>query len=219
MPQVSEKYIESRKNMIAISAINVFAKKGYSNTSMRDIMNEAKISRGGLYAHFENIDSVFIEVLKYEDSLQANQLLNPDLNKPLLPQLNDWSCEIVLSIQNTETNLIRAKSEFFLSHNIEDVPYLRERHEKLSQNIQQFITVGVEKGEFKKQIDVISFSVNPVLLLSLLALIKAIKLFNSVRSGASSMLYALNPDLASLVTGSYVTPGLLASAKAFIAFF
>lgn len=158
MPQVSEKYIESRKNMIAISAINVFAKKGYSNASMRDIMNEAKISRGGLYAHFENIDSVFIEVLKYEDSLQANQLLNPDLNKPLLPQLNDWSCEIVLSIQNTETNLIRAKSEFFLSHNIEDVPYLRERHEKLSQNIQQFITVGVEKGEFKKQIDIISFS-------------------------------------------------------------
>ncbi|SKC84597.1 TetR/AcrR family transcriptional regulator [Maledivibacter halophilus] len=157
MPQVSEKYLETRKNNIAKSAINVFSKKGYSNASMKDIMNEAKVSRGGLYAHFENIDSVFITALKYDDSLQVNQLLTPNLKEPLLPQLNAWIYDILLSIQNKEINLVRAKSEFFLSHDIEEVPYLRERHERLSQNIQQFINKGIEKGEFKKQIDVSSF--------------------------------------------------------------
>ncbi len=157
MPQVSKKYLETRKNNIAKSAIHVFSKKGYSNTSMKDIMDEAKVSRGGLYAHFENIDAVFIAALKYDDSLQVNRLLTPNLNEPLLPQLNDWISEIVLSIQNKEMNLVRAKSEFFLSHTIEEVPYLRERQERLSQNIQQFITIGIEKGEFQRQIDVSSF--------------------------------------------------------------
>lgn len=157
MPQVSKKYLETRKNNIAKAAVNVFSTKGYSNTSMKDIMNEAKVSRGGLYAHFENIDSVFIAALKYDDSLQASRLLTPDLQAPLLPQLNDWISEIILSIQNKEINLVRAKSEFFLSHHIEEVPYLRERHERLSQNIQQFITIGIEKGEFRKQIDISSF--------------------------------------------------------------
>lgn len=157
MPQVSEKYLEIRKSMIAKSAINVFSKKGYSNASMKDIMDEAKVSRGGLYAHFENIDSVFIAALMYDDSLQANQLLTPSLEKPLLPQMNDWIYQMVMSIQNEEVNLVRAKSEFFLSHDIKEVPYLRERHERLSQNIQRFINIGIEKGEFNQHIDVNSF--------------------------------------------------------------
>lgn len=154
MPQVSKKYLEARKNNIARSAISVFSRQGYSNTSMNDIMTEAKVSRGGLYAHFKNIDSVFIAALKYDDSLQANRLLALNLNEPLLPQLNNWISEIVLSIEQKEINLVRAKSEFFLSHNIEAIPYLRERHEKLVQDIQQFINIGVEKGEFQKKIDV-----------------------------------------------------------------
>ncbi len=157
MPQVSKEYLEARRSNIAKSAINVFSRKGYSNTSMQDIMNEARVSRGGLYAHFENIDAVFIAALKYDDSLQVNQLLVPDLKEPLLPQLNDWISEIVLSIQDKEINLVRARSEFFLAHNIEEVPYLRERHERLSHHIQQFIKIGIEKGEFQKQIDVSSF--------------------------------------------------------------
>ncbi|AFS77520.1 TetR family transcriptional regulator [Gottschalkia acidurici 9a] len=158
MPQVSEKYLEARKNKIAKAAINVFSKKGYSNASMKDIMDEAKVSRGGLYAHFKNIDSVFIAALKYDDSLSCDQLLVPNPKEPLLPQLKYWIYKMRLSIENNEASLVRAKSEFFLSHNVVEVPYLRERHEKLAQDIQLFISMGIKTGEFKNQIDVSSFS-------------------------------------------------------------
>ncbi len=50
---------------------------------------------------------------------------------------------MVLSIQNKEVNLVRAKSKFFLAHNIEEVPFLRERHERLSKDIQKFINIGI----------------------------------------------------------------------------
>lgn len=121
-------------------------------------MDEAKISRGGLYAHFENIDSVFIAALKYDDFLNMKSVLSPNPKKPLLPQLKNWIQKTVLSIQNLETNLVRAKSEFFLSHDVSEIPYLRERHEKLTNAIQLFISMGIESGEFRDNIDVNSFS-------------------------------------------------------------
>lgn len=153
MPQVSEEYLENRKKMIAKSALCVFSKKGYSNTSMKDIMNEADISRGGLYAHFKNIDAVFIAALMYDDALQANQLTILDLDKPILPQLNDWIYKTVQSVQDEKFNLVRAKSEFFLSHDIKSEPYLRKRYERLSETIKDLIDVGIKKGEFKKTTD------------------------------------------------------------------
>ncbi len=157
MPQISEEYLEKRKNNIAKSAINVFARKGYSNASMKDIMKEAEVSRGGLYAHFANIDAVFISALKYDDSIQATPLLVPDIKDSFLTQLKNWVYQIILSSLE-KNNLIRAKSEFFLSHDIKEVPYLQERYEKLSQSIQQFIQLGITKGELKKEIDLASFS-------------------------------------------------------------
>ncbi|MFB5368981.1 TetR/AcrR family transcriptional regulator [Enterococcus faecalis] len=157
MPQVSEEYLENRKKMIAKSALCVFSKKGYSNTSMKDIMNEADISRGGLYAHFKNIDAVFIAALMYDDALQANQLTILDLDKPILPQLNDWIYKTVQSVQDEKFNLVRAKSEFFLSHDIKSEPYLRKRYERLSETIKDLIDVGIKKGEFKKTTDKDSF--------------------------------------------------------------
>ncbi|MDN6571076.1 MAG: TetR/AcrR family transcriptional regulator [Staphylococcus equorum] len=157
MPQVSEEYLEKRKNNIAKSAINVFARKGYSNASMKDIMKEAEVSRGGLYAHFANIDAVFISALKYDDSIQATPLLVPDIKDSFLTQLKNWVYQIILSSLE-KNNLIRAKSEFFLSHDIKEVPYLQERYEKLSQSIQQLIQLGITQGEFKKEIDLASFS-------------------------------------------------------------
>ncbi|WP_434297702.1 TetR/AcrR family transcriptional regulator [Clostridium sporogenes] len=158
MPQVTEKYLEDRKNKIAKAAVNVFSKKGYSNATMKDIMDEAKVSRGGLYAHFENIDSVFIAALKYDDSSLHNRFLTPNPDEPLLSQIKNWVQKIGVSTQNRETCLVRAKSEFFLSHDVSKVPYLRERHEKLAQDIQLVIKMGIKTGEFKNQIDVNSFA-------------------------------------------------------------
>ncbi|MCO8291807.1 TetR/AcrR family transcriptional regulator [Tetragenococcus halophilus] len=157
MPQVSEEYLEKRKNNIAKFAINVFARKGYSNASMKDIMKEAEVSRGGLYAHFANIDAVFIAALKYDDSIQATALLEPNIKDSFLTQLKNWIYQVILSSLE-KNNLIRAKSEFFLSQSVKEVPYLQERYEKLSQSIQQLIQLGITQGEFKKEIDLASFS-------------------------------------------------------------
>ena len=158
MPQVSDKYLEERKVKIAKAAVNVFAEKGYSNATMQDIMEMSNISRGGLYAHFENIDAVFLAALRYDDSLPHNRFLRPDPKRPLLPQLKKWLQEMALSIEEDKLSLVRAKSEFFLSHSALDTPYLCERHEVLSSDIQSFIDTGIGLGEFSEQIDKVALS-------------------------------------------------------------
>lgn len=158
MPKVSDHYLEKRKKHIAKSAITVFNQKGYSSATMKDIMDAAGVSRGGLYAHFDNISSVFLAALKYDDCLAHNQFLTIKSEMPLFPQLKAWIERLELLTKNHEVGMVRAKSEFFLAHDISEVPYLRERHAILAKDIQLFIETGIESGEFSNTIDVKAFS-------------------------------------------------------------
>lgn len=44
---------EKTKQKIVTASRDLFAKKGYSETSVRDILEAAEISKGNLYHHFK----------------------------------------------------------------------------------------------------------------------------------------------------------------------
>ena len=51
-----------------------FAKKGFANTSMEDITKTAKVSKGGIYHHFESKDDLFLAIfIEYHDSVIKSQ--------------------------------------------------------------------------------------------------------------------------------------------------
>lgn len=59
---------KKRKIDIANKSIEVFANKSFRNSTMKDIMKSANVSRGRLYGHSDNIGDVFIESLKIHDA-------------------------------------------------------------------------------------------------------------------------------------------------------
>ncbi|MBD1385030.1 TetR/AcrR family transcriptional regulator [Mucilaginibacter rigui] len=65
---------ESTKQMIIERATPIFNKKGIFGTSMSDIMEAAKLSKGSLYVHFEDKDSLAFAVLEYSLDLQNKKL-------------------------------------------------------------------------------------------------------------------------------------------------
>nr|WP_067054567.1 TetR/AcrR family transcriptional regulator [Mucilaginibacter sp. L294] len=65
---------ESTKQMIIEKATPIFNKKGIFGTSMSDIMEAAKLSKGSLYVHFEDKDSLAFSVLEYSLGLQNKKL-------------------------------------------------------------------------------------------------------------------------------------------------
>lgn len=74
-PKVSDEYKQQKKLEILRAARRVFIRKGFTRTVMQDIMEEAGMSRGAVYAYFGNVQHVFLEVLRYDDQ-EALRFLN-----------------------------------------------------------------------------------------------------------------------------------------------
>lgn len=65
---------ENTRQLIIEQATPIFNKKGIFGTSMSDIMEAAKLSKGSLYVHFENKDCLALSVLEYSLGLQYNKI-------------------------------------------------------------------------------------------------------------------------------------------------
>ena len=57
-----------KRQLILDGARRVFRQKGFIDVTMKDIIEECQISRGGIYLYFDSVDSIFIEVLKQRTS-------------------------------------------------------------------------------------------------------------------------------------------------------
>ncbi|MXQ53118.1 TetR family transcriptional regulator [Shimazuella alba] len=153
-PKVSEEYKKKRERELIEAARKVFIEKGFVHTSMQDIMDKAGISRGALYSYFDNIDHVFIEVLKYDDQKDI-QYFVPSDEGPLWLQLKNWVEEQQYYIEAIDHTLLYAKAEFFLSSNYpndkDNFPYIFERYNKTTEAIEVVLNEGMRKGEFRPQ--------------------------------------------------------------------
>jgi len=65
---------ENTKQRIIELATPIFNKKGIFGTSMSDIMEVAELSKGTLYVHFEDKDSLAFAVLEHSLALQNKKL-------------------------------------------------------------------------------------------------------------------------------------------------
>ncbi len=53
----------SRKNQILLASLSLFSEKGYYHTSMKEIADKAKLSKGSLYTYFDSKEQLLNEVV------------------------------------------------------------------------------------------------------------------------------------------------------------
>lgn len=152
-PRVSEEYKREKKHEILTAARRVFIRKGYTRTVMQDIMDETGMSRGAVYAYFDNVEHVFIEVLRFDDQ-KTLRFFEPDPQYPIWNQLMDWVQGDISLIQHS---LVLARAEFFLSSSYvqakKDYPYLTERYRLTVEVMGRVIRKGREQGEFRPRLE------------------------------------------------------------------
>ncbi|MEC0255305.1 TetR family transcriptional regulator [Paenibacillus lautus] len=155
-PRVSEEYKREKKLEILTAARRVFIRKGYTRTVMQDIMDEAGMSRGAVYAYFDNVEHVFIEVLRFDDQ-ETLRFFEPDPQYPIWNQLMDWVRKQQGDIALIQHSLVLARAEFFLSssyvHAEKDYPYLTERYQLTVEAMGRVIRKGREQGEFRPRLE------------------------------------------------------------------
>lgn len=151
-PKVSRAYKETKKRELLKAAKQVFIRKGFIRTSMQDIMDEARVSRGAFYGYFDNIDHVFIEVIQYDDQ-QNIQFFEPTNEESLWTQMKHWINIQQFNIEAADQTLLHAKAEFFLSSkymkNKKNFPYIAERYDQTADAIENVINNGIESKEFR----------------------------------------------------------------------
>ncbi len=63
-PKLKPETLEKRKAQILKAALTSFARKGYHQTTMDDIVQEAGLSKGGVYWHFNSKKELFLELFQ-----------------------------------------------------------------------------------------------------------------------------------------------------------
>ncbi|MFD1388422.1 TetR/AcrR family transcriptional regulator [Oceanobacillus oncorhynchi subsp. oncorhynchi] len=75
-----------KKEEIMQSAIHLFSKKGYAATSVQEIANDCRISKGTLYNFFDSKEDLLIQVIRHNHRKMLEQAENLNLDATLPPK-------------------------------------------------------------------------------------------------------------------------------------
>jgi TetR/AcrR family transcriptional regulator, cholesterol catabolism regulator len=71
-----ETVVDSRQEILRTAA-RLFQQRGYDATSMNDVAAALKLSKGGLYHHFQSKDEILYEIMNHAMEITEQRVLNP----------------------------------------------------------------------------------------------------------------------------------------------
>src|ERR1700741_4554495 len=93
----------SRQEILRTAA-RLFQQRGYDATSMNDVAAALKLSKGGLYHHFQSKEEILFEIMNHAMENTEDRVLPPVLGiadpEARLRALNRLHIEVVLSPQD-----------------------------------------------------------------------------------------------------------------------
>ncbi len=71
-----EALVDSRQEILRTAA-RLFQQRGYDATSMNDVAAALKLSKGGLYHHFQSKDEILFEIMNHAMELTQERVIGP----------------------------------------------------------------------------------------------------------------------------------------------
>ncbi len=136
-----------------MAAMELFASKGFSATTMNDIVAATGLSKGGLYWHFKSKDDIIIGILDqfFDPELAWMQALVEQPGDSAVERLRALSAQIATAMQSMEA-LVPIMLEFFA---------LAVRDQQVADTINGYYrryTVGLvallEQGQAQGELDI-----------------------------------------------------------------
>ncbi len=153
-PKLSDEEVQERKSRIIKAALTCFARKGYHQTTMDDIVAESGLSKGGVYWHFKSKRDLFTATITHAfggspDVLEASLLESTASATEQVYALLDFFTQMMVSGPLLETVPIILEA---WSQNVRD-PEMQELSaqvfEQYRRPLAQLIESGIAAGEFK----------------------------------------------------------------------
>ncbi|MBS4172224.1 TetR family transcriptional regulator [Bacillus sp. FJAT-49736] len=147
-PKVSAEYKEKKRLQILHSATEVFCKKGFEPTTMKDIKEAASISFGSLYFYFSSTEEIFLGILELSHSRR-------DFQEKIAFSTAWEKIEYFLDSQtenseNIDSSIVPVAYEYFMTSWREKkrLAILENRYEQATKELLSLIQNGITTGEF-----------------------------------------------------------------------
>lgn len=137
-----------KRQLILDGAKTVFSQKGLIDVTMKDIIEECGISRGGIYLYFNSVDEIFIEVLRQRTSRKFDGIRAAvQANEPFEQLLDDYFLEHKDRLLNQVGNsMLRAMYEYYYTHkSAADHAFQQSQLRSTQQTILEILKLGVKQ--------------------------------------------------------------------------
>lgn len=154
-PKISEEAKEERKQLLLRSALECFSKKGYYATSVDDIVAFANLSKGSFYNYFSSKEELFISLLEAQTELSLHRLKEKLLIMKTAVEKLQYIIRLDLPFNEIKKKMMRVQLEFWMysTGHPEIKKLLTDRYERVLSVVKEVITMGIETGEFRNDVD------------------------------------------------------------------
>ena len=141
-----------RKSQIMDAAMKVITRKGFSNTRMDDIVQEAGLSKGAICHHYQGKKDIFLALIGHWETQTFPDFYSRNgKERSAADTLKDFASEVI-KVFKSRSHVFQAEVEFWALANQDDEVRKRsqELYEKIITLFELVIIKGIREKEFIK---------------------------------------------------------------------
>lgn len=150
-----------KEKIIEISIV-LFEKKGFSETSIQDIVNELDVTKGTFYYYFKSKEELLMDIhLCYiGDLIEKQKEIMDDSGKDCKTKLHDV---VFMLINNIEKEGASARVFFREMRHLNDdhLSLIIPKRDLVRSQLQELIELGIRTGEFRADLrpEIVTFAI------------------------------------------------------------
>lgn len=157
MPKITDETRKKKVDNIINNALVLFSRKGYSETTIDDIVTASSMSKGSIYSYFKSKEEIFLAIA--EDRFNKRHALIEDFDTSIsstdkIKRYIDW----ILYGLFEEENILNARFafEFWAVASRNDIISFeaKKRYDMFYEDLSSILKEGIERGEFKVNLDI-----------------------------------------------------------------
>lgn len=150
------------KEQIVVVSIKLFEKKGFSSTSIQDIVDKIGVTKGTFYYYFKTKEQLLMDIhynyitylLERQKRIFENKSLSP--KEKLIKYIHLINNDIVE--HGPSARVLYRELRNLSTKNMEEITQIRR---EIRKNVEEIIQEGIVQGDFKKslKVDMVTFGI------------------------------------------------------------
>ncbi len=153
---------DEKRELILMNAKKVFIKKGFAAVTMKDIIEECSISRGGIYLYFKSVDEIFMQVITMHNKQKLKEARDYlSTGKSFAIVLDEYFYKQKKRLLSISSSLLIAMYEYRFAHKEDfDKEFFYKQFVNTKNIVLEMLNYGVAKGEISgRNIDELAMNV------------------------------------------------------------